>query len=243
MKKTLFMLACAALVAPAFAVEGEYYTKAITLPSSSIHWNKTSAGSGTTGWSDASSTINIPATAVYGTLVAAPNATTDVIYYGCANGAPGYGSGDVSITTSADKSISFNTVGRGGNAGEFVALTLSIESIMGEADASHHTLSELVFTFTNDITKGAYSAWGYTLGDSEVTALSAAAATQAGENTISLDGADLEGMDRIIFVIGNDKVNTQVTGLSVKATFAPEPATATLSLLALAGLCARRRRH
>ena len=241
MKKTLIaMFALAGM-----AMAADVYTDVLTLPASSTYWGKAASGDEASDhWSDSTSKNTISATFVNYAFVAAPNATTGKIYYGCANG-NGYGEGDVVISTAEDKSISFNTTGRGGNGGEYVAITLSGADLIAGRESDKDTLTGVTFAFTNNVAAGAYSAWGYTDGDETVTKLSVNE-TAAGTNTITLTGTQLKDLDRVIFVIGNATSNTQVTNLSVTSTFTPavpEPATATLSLLALAGLAARRRRH
>ena len=46
---------------------------------------------------------------------------------------------------------------------------------------------------------------------------------------------------KLLTTVGGSSTNSTLSNMSIKAI--PEPATATLSLLALAGLAARRRRH
>ena len=240
MKKTI--IALLALSGIAMAAE---YTGAITLPSASTYWHKGTAGDNQSNWADSTSNINITAASVYGTLVHPSNAAPGHIYYGCANG-NNYASGDVVVSTNDDKSINFNTAARGGNGGEFVALTLSMDSVLAPRKTTADELVSVTFTFTNNVAAGAYSAWGYTNEATEVSSLAGPTATAVGENTFVLTADKLAELDELIFVIGNAKTNTQVTNLSVTATFAeksvPEPTTGSLSLLALAGLCARRRK-
>ncbi len=243
MKKTL--IAILALSGLAMA-EGVTYSETLTLTTTSTYWGKGNSRSGDDDpahWSNSTANDGIAADYVYYDFIAAPNATTGMIYYGVANGND-YGSGDVVISTAADKSISFNTLARGANGGEYVALTLSKEDLTIGAHTIGDTLVEVTLTFTNNVEKGAYSAWGYTKGATSVTNLGGVQNTASGENTLTLTESDLMNVDKLVFVIGNAKNNTQVTGLSVVSTFkTPEPATATLSLLALAGLASRRRRH
>lgn len=61
-----------------------------------------------------------------------------------------------------------------------------------------------------------------------------------GEDTVKLELGNSVSFDTIVFA--TDGNNTQ-TYSNISLQHLPEPATATLSLLALAGLCARRRRH
>ena len=64
------------------------------------------------------------------------------------------------------------------------------------------------------------------------------------ESLISYDLGENYTLDKLIFSMDCGATGTQkVSGVSVVANIVPEPTTATLSLLALAGLAARRRRR
>ncbi len=152
-----------------------------------------------------------------------------------------YGS-DISITSSN----SFSFKARGGLSGEYVALGVSLEE----------TASAITLTFSND-KKASYSLWSYDATTSTATELIATTGlTTAGTVDVTYNTADVN--PSTLFVIWNANPSTgaetggtsiTVSNIGLKYTAAPaapavpEPATATLSLLALAGLAARRRRH
>ena len=234
LNKTLRAALIAAISVVGFTItqaQAGEYTEAITLPGTSTYWGKGSTSGTNSGFADSTSTINITANAVYATLVAAPNAHPDNLYYGVANG-NNFGNGDVVITTADDKSISFNTLARGGNAGEYAAITLSMDSVFAPRKADTDVLTTVTFTFTNNKAAGAYSAWGHVKDATEVVSLGGgAAATKAGVNSITLSlTADVwANMDELVFVIGNDKNDTQVTHLSVTSTFADAPVAESLT--------------
>lgn len=61
--------------------------------------------------------------------------------------------------------------------------------------------------------------------------------------TAVISGLSLVNVDKLVFTGDGANNTTNVTVSNLSITGVPEPATATLSLLALAGLAARRRRH
>ncbi len=142
---------------------------------------------------------------------------------------------------------SFEFVSRPRYSGEYVALGVSLEE----------TASAITLTFTND-KKAGYSLWSYDATTSTATELIAtkglttAGTVEATYNTANVNPSTL-------FVVwtanypgtgnaedGNTTITISDIALNYTAVPAapviPEPTTATLSLLALAGLAVRRRR-
>lgn len=112
--------------------------------------------------------------------------------------------------------------------------------------------SAITLTFAND-NKVGYSLWSYDAATSTATELIASTGlTSAGTVEVTYDTADVKSST--LFAVwtanpstgnagGGTAINISNIGLSYTAAPAvPEPTTATLSLLALAGLAARRRR-
>ena len=128
-------------------------------------------------------------------------------------------------------------------SGEYVALGVSLEE----------AASAITLTFAND-NKVGYSLWSYDAATSTATELIASTGlTSAGTVEVTYDTADVKSST--LFAVwtanpstghagGGTAINISNIGLSYTAAPAvPEPTTATLSLLALAGLAARRRRR
>ena len=144
---------------------------------------------------------------------------------------------DISIISSS----SFSFKSRPALSGEYVALGVELTEA---ADS-------ITLTFANDKKVG-YSLWSYD-GTTATELVAFTGPTAAGTTTVTYDASTIAA-DSTIFAIWSanpsqgEKGNTLITvseiGLSYTAALGvPEPATATLSLLALCGLAARRRRH
>ena len=137
---------------------------------------------------------------------------------------------DISITSST----AFTFKSRPELDGEYVALGVGLENA---ADAI--TLS---FTTNNQL---GYSLWSY--DGTTATELIGNTYQAAGDVSVTYDAAFVEPTQ--LFVVwtanhpsGNAGDGQTVTVSNIGISYIPEPATATLSLLALAGLAARRRR-
>lgn len=144
------------------------------------------------------------------------------------------------ITITATNSFTFKS--RPVLSGEYVALGVSLEE----------AASAITLTFSNN-KKAGYSLWSYDATTSTATELIATTGlTTAGtvEATYNTDNVN----PSTLFVVwtanpstGAEGGNTLITISDISLNYtaapaAPEPTTATLSLLALAGLAARRRR-
>ena len=159
---------------------------------------------------------------------------------GQAYDANSYGS-DISITSST----SFTFKSSPSCGGEYVALGVSLEE----------TASAITLTFTSD-KKAGYSLWSYDATTSTATELIATTGlTEAGTVEATYNTADVN--PSTLFVVWNANPSTGAESNGAKVTISdialnytavsaapavPEPTTATLSLLALCGLAARRRR-
>lgn len=171
-----------------------------------------------------------------------------------------YGVGDASSSAEVkytDGGFSFN--GRQAYGGELVSAAVAVSKLL---NSPQDTLSSLTLNF--DAKPGdngiVFSAWvwnttestvrsllgegGLTLNGSATSGLSSKLTTQ-GSYAFAGSELNLTSEDVIVFVWGNNSggaLNT-ISNISSGAVIVPEPATATLSLMALAGLCVRRRRQ
>lgn len=257
MKKTLVMLACAALVAPAFA-DGEIQPVVIDLFTASGSSLVSSTGvliggNSHTGSSTESSAIT--ANATYATLSAA--ITTDLKWYAdrdqsnVDNGAlpspntatlvtdgPGAASGHVgaiafsytlsqslvsSLVSDTTISLAFDVSVSGGNNNQKnQAIAARLMSAYGSSDIVTYSNTEGVNTAPAKLT--------VTLNEDVVNSMIASGTSQK----------------LILLVSDTDNIsgtNEAWRLSSMKLSYVPEPATATLSLMVLAGLAARRKRR
>ncbi len=219
MKKTLITLMALAGV----AVAGE----ALTLPGSDdFTWIAGSNASGI-GTGASAEIVEKLATAI-------TTANKDMVGWfggtGQAYDANAYGS-DISITSSD----SFTFTCRPALSGEYVALGLTKE----------YTASSITLTFTTDKKLG-YSLWSYD-GTTATELIGNTYVGDAGNVSVTYDAALVEPSQLFVLWTANHPSANAGGGAAVNVSnigvsYVPEPATATLSLLALAGLAARRRR-
>lgn len=154
----------------------------------------------------------------------------------------------------------FTFLGRYGYAGEAVTSTTSVARLLKDNDATNLTSFTVNFAVDHVDTESAGTApniyvglWSYNVSSSTANLLaniSYDAHTDTSAKTLTAEGLNLGADDVIIvswFNQSGGKTNV-VSNVSFSAEgtgnrSVPEPATATLSLLALAGLAARRRRR
>lgn len=157
------------------------------------------------------------------------------------------------VDTHTSKTLTTSALTVHGNSTLNANLVVSSD---GKMDFSHTTSSSGVLTMGCTVTIGEESGTvTVVLNSSEINAI------QHGQQLVLIDGVDGSSLDEAITIHGTILFEDQVgnplnhLGLALQGvkyntnsgSFAlvvtPEPATATLSLLALAGLAARRRRH
>ena len=144
---------------------------------------------------------------------------------------------DNEITITATNSFTF--VSRPSRGGEYVALGVSLEE----------AASAITLTFKND-KKAGYSLWSYDATTSTATELIATTGlTTADTVKETYNTADVNPSTLFVVWTANPSTGAESNGakvtisdIALSYTAVPEPTTATLSLLALAGLAARRRR-
>ena len=153
-------------------------------------------------------------------------------------GGTGYAYGqNADITITGTNSFTF--VSSSSQGGEYVALGVSLEE----------AASAITLTFTSD-KKAGYSLWSYDATTSTATELIATTGlTEAGTVDVTYNTADVNPSTLFVVWTANPSTGAESNGaqvtisdIALSYTAVPEPTTATLSLLALAGLAARRRR-
>lgn len=234
MKKTLFTLACAALAAPAFAGAEITEPITITLPSSATE---------PTAWKHGNCSNNIDQ------LITAAGGWEAGFYVGGNNnsyGNPG-ASGEGTLVTE-DNIATVTLCGRSGVGGDSFAMVLGTSQLTGKI------VNDLTFslsgTSANALTLGGTFAValynGTTLVDSASSTLAnVKTVTDPVSVTLTLPNITFTEAHKIVIAFRGDggSATTAYKVSNIQLTAAPESATATLSLLALAGLAARRRRH
>ena len=160
------------------------------------------------------------------------------------------------ITSDPEKGICLTLYGRTGAGGSGEAIVLSGTELVGSS------VESFTFSIAGSTCDQADKAIGMTLavvqkeGNTWTKVGNAATGsflTGSGSSiTLTLDEAiNWSDAYKVVAIVDNQAKNVtggttaySMNGISVSATYSiPEPATATLSLLALAGLAARRRRH
>lgn len=238
MKKTLFTLACAALAAPAFA--GEAITEPITiaLPASTTTPTAYVQGQAASNVSQLvtyyATNYTTPESALY--FVGGNNRTITSIT----------DDGDGALTTSANVA-SVTLKGRQKVAGENFVMVMPGKELIGKV-VNTLTLtgsgnSANTLTIGGDFVVAVYE--GTTLVGSQTAHLDSVDSDDIVTCTLNLNNITFSESNRIMIAFRGEAGNatTSYTIDNIRLTATPEPATATLSLLALAGLASRRRRH
>lgn len=234
MKKTLFTLVCASLVAPTFAGEAITSPITITLPASAT---------APTEWKSGTCKDNIDQ------LIAAAGGWNAGFYVGGNNnsyGNPGE-NGEGTLVT-VDNIATVTLCGRTGVGGDCFAMVLGTSQLTGKV------VNDLTFSLSgmqsNPLTLGGTFAValynGTTLVDSASSTLaSVKTVTEPVSVTLSLPNIEFTESHKLVIAFrgAGGTATTAYKVDNIQLTAAPEPATATLSLLALAGLAARRKRH
>ena len=158
--------------------------------------------------------------------------------------------GEGTWTLNSNNTGTITLLGRSGVGGDACVLVLGSEIAVGSQLSSFtfHAAGSSDNTLTSSITLGLAivdntGATLYAQGGTNFTANNATGASQ----TLSLDSplTWADGYKVLAIIDGvsdNGKTKYTISDISVSAQLVPEPTTATLSLLALAGLAARRRR-
>ncbi|MCQ2365274.1 MAG: hypothetical protein MJ051_06965 [Akkermansia sp.] len=237
MKKTFFILALAAMAMPAMADEE---IQPITLSNPAAGDFTWIAGeNGLAGTGDANRiTAAMGAGNVQGIINALPQGTDLVGWFGGTGQSHG-NNHEINITGTD----SFTFISRPRYTGEYVMMGVQLP---GPAES-------VTLSFTADKYVG-YALFAY--DGTTVTEIMPKAVTNADQTsgatvtvTKNFEGADLK--PSTLLVLWSNKPNNGsnisggevITVSNIQLSYIPEPATATLSLLALAGLAARRRRH
>ncbi len=237
MKKTLIALLALGSVAMAKDVE------ILTLPGTIAQVKGNQHGE---GWNQA---IGKPGTlsadAVAACLTSSSTLASEGWHWSLANNS-GDTPSDVTVNQ-ATKTINF--MGRNGYNGEIVAATMDIADLLSENNAD--ALTCLTFSFApTTVNQASFSVWHYDGGSATalVDKVNLAGGTEtqtytAGDVTTPLDLTT--GKLFVLFNATSGGTSQTISGFTANATLSqsvPEPTTGTLSLLALAGLCIRRRK-
>ena len=174
--------------------------------------------------------------------------STTGLYYGMGDGKH-FTTADCTLNTSGD---GFSYTGRQAYTGTYVAQVYDVSDIFTSSGISYaDTLTAISVSFSTSTTDAntSFSIWTYnaTTGSVTMVAGSAENTSLVSSDTLTFTASDLSlGADDRLMLIWNANSYAAVTTVSdvnITTELVPEPATATLSLLALAGLAARRRRR
>ena len=223
MRKTLITLMALAGVAVA--------DEALTLPGNDdFTWIAGSNASGIGAGASSADIVQNLASAI----TSANIGNTDLVGWFGGTG-QAYGTNDYGNDISIISDTSFSFICRPALSGEYVALGLT----------KAFTASSITLTFNTNKALG-YSLWSYD-GTTATELIGNTYVGTAGDVSVTYDAALVEPSQ--LFVVwtanhasGNAGGGQTVTVSNIGISYIPEPATATLSLLALAGLAARRRR-
>lgn len=242
MKKTLFTLVCAALAAPTFAGEAITEPITLTLPSSTTTPTAYEQGKAPNNASELvayyANHYTTPESALYfvgGNSAEITNIRTD---------------GDGALTTSAANVASVTLKGRSRVEGENFVMVLPGNELIGKVvntltlTGSGSTSNTL--TLGGDFVVAVYD--NTTLVGSQTAQLAHVNNGGIVTCTLNLDNITFSESNRIMIGFRGNPSSQANAGVAytinnIQLTATPEPATATLSLLALAGLSSRRRRH
>lgn len=241
MKKTFFTLALAALAMPVMADEEVQPITLTNPPASDFTWIAGSNSAVTHGSVTTNIVTTMGAENVQGIINAIPAGTDLVGWFGGTGQSYAQSSyNEIHITSDT----SFTFCSRPALTGEYVMMGVALP---GPAES-------VTLSFTADKYVG-YALFAY--DGTSVTEIMPKAVTNSNKTsgaTVSVTKDFAEGAElapSTLFVLWSSKPDnatsvgggTTITVSNIKVEYVPEPATATLSLLALAGLAARRKRH
>lgn len=241
MKKTIFALLVLAGMASAVEVITDIMPTSYTWKSYSVSEGETSKWVDV-GWNSLTTT----------------NLNTDFSLLGITSSG-GYGFNEEGIAQASTGQITITggtlvLTGRSGAAhvDTLFAQIVDVSSLLGNYTADNLTALTLNVDYTRSTSADGWVGLYILDGDNNLTAISEVKNNSLKTNTsgsvsIELTETQLNGVDdsdKLVVLLrdGSAGYATTITTLSTTAVLVPEPTTATLSLLALAGLAARRRR-
>ena len=228
--------ACGTAIAQPDTITQEYV---LSLPDAGVSTNVTRLHSKTPWQQGLSTTGNTTAQIVGADLGA--YATEGGYFWGLSNS-----NNAQSTDFSGVSATAFSFLGRQAYGGEYVALSLKVSDILaGTGSSGGSTLTGMQFSCTISDAATCFSIWSYNTVSQEATAIRTPVAV--GTVNENFSGLNLGENDMIYVVWGRSSAGSSVSvsDISMKASISsvvPEPGTATLGLLSLAGLLVRRRR-